>query len=62
MCFNTGGRPQLAPVNTPAPKAPLAPELPGEDPRNVGQGRRKLRVDLTQPKAGIFGSGLKIPM
>lgn len=61
MCLGSGGKPQLAPVTTPAQKAPLAPVLPSEDPRNVGMGRKRLRIDLTQPQGGGM-SGLKIPM
>ena len=61
MCMFGGPKPQAATPTAPAQKAPTAPVLPGEDLRNPGNGRKKLRIDLTQPLSGA-GVGLKIPM
>lgn len=59
MCFPNRDPVNVVPTTTPAQKAPTAPVLPQEDAR-PGSGRRKLRVDMTQPAGGL--AGLKIPV
>lgn len=60
MCLPSRDPVKVGPTTPPAEKAPTAPVLPQAEDLRPGSGRKKLRVDLTQPAGGL--AGLKIPV